>query len=110
MKKELKKAINDSIKHWEEDIIKPLREGDKILINYDRERIWENAKTKVKCYSGYCPLCDLIGSEDCCGCPLDDLQMCCENFNSPWNKFIIKPCLSTAKNMVKALQKCLEIK
>lgn len=49
------KAVIDSIKHWEKDVIKPLKRGEKI--------------TRGVYMDDSCPLCKLQPGPDCSHCP-----------------------------------------
>ena len=101
-KKEIIKAVNDSIKHWNKDIIKPLEAGKKIGLpscGFWPFLEWKHNGMEVKAYAEYCPLCEIV-DENCDCCPL----ICCDE-DSPWAKFHDKPTLTNARKMVKSLQK-----
>ena len=95
------KAIEDSIKHWEEDIVKPLQEGRIIL----RGLRWEDNYEEVKCKDDFCPLCNLYYVEELCDCTDCPLISC--GAGSTWRRFGINPCLKTAQAMVYELRAIL---
>ena len=101
--------ILKSIKHWEKDIIEPLENGRKgIIDNYGYGcLIWSGNGDPVKCYAEHCPLCAEYKLK-CKECPLFQIGERCEDEDSAWSKFQEKPILSNARKMVKALKKCLE--
>lgn len=84
------KAIEKSIKHWEDDIVNPLKEGRNIIKRPLRLLCWEDTGKPV-------PLCTL--HIDCNNCPL---KSCDEE--SAWYEFVMKPNLETAQAMVYELK------
>lgn len=111
---EEEKAIKDSIKHWEKDIVAPLREGRKI-IEQGHSLVWEDTKKKVHCMDLHCPLCQMMSkNESRCsdGCPYYvHYDFSCDIAkDGHWAKFREKPNLKTAVGMVNALKKLLPTK
>ena len=111
---EEEKAIKDSIKHWEKDIVAPLCEGRKI-IEQGYSLVWEDTKKKVHCMDLHCPLCHMVGkNESRCsdGCPYYvHYDFSCDmTGDGHWAKFREKPNLKTAVGMVNALKKLLPTK
>jgi hypothetical protein len=98
MNKKIKKAIKDSIEHWNTDIIARFKAGDTILRDQYGHLIWTDG-TSVKCYSANCPLC-VVTDATCKKCPL---QFC--GTHSPWNNFHCDPTLQNAKNMIKHIKR-----
>ncbi len=89
------KAIEDSIKHWVDDILVPITVGNKLDPGTYR--------------SGHCVLCkhfgwrpDTSNKPDCDSCPLTD----CSDSNSPWDTFRKDITPENAVAMIQALQKC----
>lgn len=110
-----RKAIGDSIKHWEKDIITHLREGDKIILSTCHDRIWKNTGEEVRHLDADCPLCKLIGLQSACdkcpynkyyGYPCDRLGVVSKE-HGHWRKFNVDPCLRTAIGMQRALKRLL---
>ena len=98
------KAINDSIKHWNKDIVKPLEKGKMINKSF-YGLTWGGSNLEVKIGGEYCPLCNIFGERECPGCPLHTIKTSCDLGNSPWYIFKTKPTLANARKMVAALQK-----
>ena len=96
------KAIEDSIKHWEEDIVKPLQEGRTI----DEAYFWSSTSIVAPIGGDSCPLCKIYyyGKEGCCVCPLESCS-----YDSTWDIFATNPCLKTAQAMVYELRAILII-
>lgn len=101
---EIWKALDKSIEHWEKDIITPLRD-EKIAIVKD----WTGQlKWGVSCgdfvpsNSCDCPMCRLF-DDNCVRCPLEHHNVGCNHIDSPWMKFLLNPCLSTALHMKETL-------
>lgn len=106
-KKQIIKAINDSIKHWNKDIIEPLENGKKIINNryyLGSEWQWKHNNKDIRVGSYYCELCTIF-HEECDECPLNTQIIGCDDPDSPWSDFYCKPTLTNARKMVKALQK-----
>ena len=98
-------AIKDSIKHWEEDILNPLRKGRKILIinpDHLKSYYWGDTGESVKMGSWCCPLCKLFSS-DCKYCPLES----CVLKGDAYVVFLDNPCFETAQGMVDKLDSLL---
>jgi len=97
------KAIEDSIKHWQEDdIVKPLQAGRVI---YRITLTWNDDREYVNCDYKHCPLCMLFYDDttyDCGDCPLVSCGQ-----ESTWMAFSLKPCLKTAQAMVYELRAVL---
>ncbi len=96
------KAIEDSIKHWEDDIVKPLQEGR--FIDSNNCKRTDNGEM-VKCNDINCPLCRLYyfgNISDCENCPLESCS-----FNSTWFNFAFRPTLKNAQAMVYELRAVL---
>jgi hypothetical protein len=93
-------AIEKSIKHWEDDILNPLKEGRNI-ISIDKKPYWEDTKKLVPCYRKDCPLCKIYftGLSTCYDCPLES----CSN-DSTWMKFRDNPNLKNAQEVVYELK------
>ena len=109
LSKQAKKAVEDSIKHWVEDIVGPLEGGDKIIKVHGSPPIWKSDNAVVLWGSASCPLCVLYFMKSCAGCPLAiSLDGCCDD-DSPYLKFVNNPTLPHALNMVKALEEILEV-
>jgi hypothetical protein len=112
MKKELKTAIEKSIKHWEKDILSPLKKGR--VIEGDE---WKDTGIEVKFYAKHCALCQYCITKHiklrtrygfiCDVCPL---EKACGDVGSPYYKFRIKPTLKNAQAMVDALKNLLKEK
>ena len=86
-------AVKESVKHWEEDILKPLQNGE--TIKRGERLYWNSSRTGEVRYRGeYCSLCKFF-NHDCDDCFLD-----CNNENSPWKKFVNNPDTATATAMV----------
>lgn len=94
------KAIKDSIKHWEDDIVKPLKEGRKI--KHGSTLIWQDTQEPIPCFTSHCPLCHAVGF-GCSLCPL----VHCGLPGYPWYTFIHNPRLKTAQAMVDKLKSLL---
>ena len=96
------KAIEQSIKHWEDGIVNPLKEG-RSIIRIDKRPRWEDTEKLVPCFGKNCPLCALYNNNavlsPCYDCPLES----CGN-DSTWIKFIDNPNLKTAQAMVYELK------
>lgn len=108
MTKQTIRAIKSSIKHWERDILKPLRAGDKIRGCPDCGCIyWQKNGKSVPYDQNACPLCKLYFDAYCVGCPLNENGMRCGALDSPYEKFTNTPTLRNTKAMIKALQSLL---
>lgn len=100
-------ALKKSIRHWEKDIIKPLREGRKIYIP---NMSWKDTGKKLKYRGEHCELCRVYG-DDCRNCPyyLSYGHVC--DFHGVneghWVKFSHNPSLRTAVAMKKSLERIL---
>jgi hypothetical protein len=88
-------AIKDSVGHWEEDIVKPLKGGG----------------ISEKTGAHNCPLCNLVGFHSMFSmgecetkCPLSLRGMSCFSENSPYKTFMSNKTLENAQNMVLALK------
>jgi len=93
------KAIEDSIKHWEEDIVKPLQDG----MTIDGAWFWTGTSLVVPIGGNSCPLCKIYyGKKGCCVCPLESCS-----YDSTWREFAFNPCLKTAQAMVYELRAIL---
>ena len=107
-KSKIKKAIEQSIKHWEKDILKPLLEGKQI---YEGARcgtlLWKHSYKQVKLYSRSCALCKLF-EEQCDNCPVYKNGYHCHREKSPWFQFRLDPTASNAKRMINALKYTLK--
>lgn len=110
-----RKAIEDSIEHWQHDIISRLRDGDKVLIDSCHDRVWKSTGREVEHMDSNCPLCRMVGLENSCvKCPYakyywyacDQLEIA-EKGAGHWRKFNIDPCLKTALGMLNALKRLL---
>jgi hypothetical protein len=128
MKKELEKAIRDSILHWERDIVAPLQKGRVIgkAPTFGR-LVWVHNKKPVKMYSRHCALCqysikawrEKVLSEGeanapCTYCPLYkyypcEYSECYPRYvrGLPWACFHDCPTLGNAKRMVRILKNLL---
>jgi hypothetical protein len=95
------KAIEDSIKHWEEDIVKPLQMGRVIT----DALLWADTHEYVDCNDESCPLCHLYYDNMFHSCTYCPLISCGEN--STWREFALNPCLKTAQAMVYELRAIL---
>jgi hypothetical protein len=94
-------AIEKSIKHWKDDIIKPLKKGRII----DARLKWIYIGERVPCFDADCPLCKLYYNKDdyrCYGCPLKSCGR-----SSTWIKFYHNPGIKTAQAMVNRLKRTL---
>jgi hypothetical protein len=106
------KAIEDSIEHWENDIVNPLKEGKSIMC-IDDILYWKDTEGPVPCYNADCPLCALyftglstcfesysLSSPFCLyDCPLESCGS-----DSTWMKFHDNPNLKTAQEVVYELK------
>jgi len=112
-KSKIKKAIEQSIKHWEKDILKPLLEGKEIYEGHRcRILLWKHSYKEVKCYTTSCPLCKFL-ENDCDCCPLtkysySKYSYCCHNMKSPWRNFRYNPNITNARKMIKVLKSVSE--
>jgi hypothetical protein len=113
LKPEVVKAIRDSIKHWEEDMLKPLKAGKTIVLAwcggrpYRLKPHWACKDDKlsmelVKCYGEDCALCHIYQTDYCMDCPLGNCGS-----GSPYSRFRLNPCIDTAEAMIKALEDLL---
>lgn len=110
---EEEKALDESIEHWNEDMVGPFKKGLRAK-NVEHRMVWQ------KKLWGFIPIYINVGPVLCCA---DDCALCenCEDFCSlciytkfygrtcdddggHWNKFIDDSCLKTALDMVKALE------
>lgn len=94
------KAIEDSIKHWQEDIVKPLQDG-RIITWFS----WDDTGEPVPYTGSSCALCVLYyePKEDICtDCPLESCS-----YDTTWYDFTNNPCLKTAQAMVYELRAIL---
>jgi hypothetical protein len=117
MNKETIKAIKDSIEHWEVDILKPLKEGERIHrltvgIFKTTKLYWLakdgiRSKGMVSCCSEDCALCKIYFGEyrgdDCGDCPLGS----CER-GSVYSVFYNDPTIETAEAMINTLKGLLK--
>jgi len=96
------KAIEDSIKHWQEDIVKPLQDGRIIIFGFS----WEDTGERVPYYGNSCALCVIYYDaylDGCINCPLKS----CNEEGDTWFQFVNNPCLKTAQAMVYELRAIL---
>jgi hypothetical protein len=110
MKKETINAINESIEHWETDILQPLLEGDELVPDNSGSLLWTSTCLLVPIGRCACSLCNLFYWKEntCENCPLFKAgKGCCEN-NSTYDKFYKKPTIKNAKAMIKALKDLLK--
>jgi hypothetical protein len=113
MDKKTIQAIKDSIKHWEVDILKPLREGKKIggsLIVRWLRKDGSLGKKEVKCSTADCALCKLFYHPytDCDRCPLNIIDNDCCDSGSSYLAFRDNPNIKTAEAMINTLKSLLE--
>jgi hypothetical protein len=98
----VKKPVEDSIRHWQVDIVEPLQAGRTI----DKESCiyltWTDTEEMVKCYDEDCALCQEYNST-CKKCYFTFYygNPC---YSSIWNAFTSNPCLETAQAMLEALK------
>ena len=106
-------AIRESIRHWEVDIIQPLKEG-RVIGNMSLS--WTDTQDPVLCTSKYCPLCDVYLDEDnldedlqeCEHCPyLKHYGYVCDDPQGHWRAFKDNPNLKNAEGMKLALLELL---
>ena len=113
--KEERQAIKDSITHWENDVVKPLKRGHKIIRN-DDGLVWEDTLIPVKYAADDCALCVYTESRDNHSeCPYVKFYGvdCDDNKweivkEGHWRTFVINPNLKTAQAMVRALKRMLK--
>ena len=103
-------AVKASIKHWQRDMQKPLREGRKIGIGW----LWDDG-TKIKDTDVHCSLCQLVGLGDddlldCPSCPYYKRWgfACIDDECGHWWKWSVNRSLRTCNAMIRALEKILE--
>ena len=110
-------AVKESIKHWEEDIIQPLRKG-RVITHHSWSLVWADNLKRVPYTSKDCPLCDAYldkevsdeeDSEECCEhCPYyQHYAFTCDAHSGYWTKFRNDPSLENAEEMKSALLKIL---
>lgn len=102
------KAVKDSIKHWQRDILKPLQDGNKI----DSYHHWVKGEKPVMFHGSDCALCDLRRqrkSNSCESCSyFEKYGYACSAPNGTWYKFYMNSNLRTCKAMIKALEDILK--
>lgn len=105
MDKEEGKAIDASIEHWEEDIIKYLLEG-RVLYQTALGIFWEDDDTEVPCTSKHCPLCnEHLNSMGCVYCPYKRKHgRSCDEGGEAWIVWYREPTLENALAMVAKLK------
>jgi hypothetical protein len=105
-------AIKDSIVHWEQDILKPLKDGRSVIRKILGQSFWSKTKTFnefniVKYRSEDCPLCNIfIHNYHCGDCPLKEIS-CCMDDESSYRQFVDNPCIETAEAMIETLKSLL---
>lgn len=117
LSKKATKAVLASIRHWEEDILRPLQAGKKIRMkNHEgheggrRTLHWAGTKDEVQCYMDDCPLCKFTGmpnSASCDECPYT-LKHGKECDDHAWSKFYKRHTLENCEAMVASLKAILE--
>ena len=102
---EEKKAVQESIEHWETDIIAELLKGRKIKKNGSCRKVtWEDSGRAVPCYEINAILCKSC-SPGCGACPYYKAYGCrCADIGEPWDGFIEKPTIENARAMVDKLR------
>lgn len=107
-KSNIKKAIEQSIKHWENHILQPLLDGKQIYEGPKcKTLLWKHSYKSVKCYSVSCPLCKFF-DYICNECPLSKYSYCCHNKKSQWFNFRQTPNITNARKMIKTLKSVSE--
>jgi hypothetical protein len=101
------KALKASVKHWEKDICKPLREGRQIDYKEGDGLYWAGTLSYVPCYATDCPLCG-ISDIFCGGCPLRRAYPEKCGRGSYYMRFQDNPTLKNATAMRDALQKIID--
>lgn len=101
------KALKASVKHWEKDICKPLREGRQIDYKDGDGLYWAGTLRLVPCYSTDCPLC-LNSDIFCTGCPLRRAYQNKCGRGSHYMQFHDNPTLATAEAMRDVLQNIID--
>ena len=113
---EAKLAIEESIKHWEKDIKKPLENGEVIEMRgkheyYDGTPYWI-AGDEVLMFSDNCPLCSIYFDQDfkrCRVCPYFlKYDHSCDSNKGHWRIFFENPNLENANKMIEALKAILD--
>ena len=106
-------AIRESIRHWEVDIIQPLKEG-RVIGNMTMS--WTDTQEQVPCTSKDCPLCDVYLDEDNLDEDLQECEHCpyfkhygyvCDDPQGHWTAFNDNPNLKNAEGMKLALLELL---
>ena len=100
-------AIRESIRHWEVDIIQPLKEGRVIGIHFVN-LVWMDTQEQVPCLSKDCPLCDAYldysSMKKCKHCPyFKHYGYLCDHHLGHWRAFKDDPNLKNAEEMKLAL-------
>jgi len=98
------KAILDSIKQWEEDILQPLLNGKKAS-KYSFWKWEDDDDTDIPACSEHCPLCTLF-SNSCGDCPLGKVDRCTSSY-STWRYFMEYKGAKSAQNMIDVLKSLL---
>ena len=105
--------IEESIQHWEKDILEPLLQGRKIIFTYNLDSlVWEDDNTLVPCCSGSCPLCQAYMDSDfsCDKCPYKiQYGNVCGKKGESWYQFYLTPNIETAKAMIEKLKYLLTV-
>ena len=110
---EIKQAIQDSVEHWQRDIIEELEKGREIErgVGVPWEGgtllLWKDTGEAVDCYDDDCALCQLEGY-GCVNCPYYIFyEFRCSDVEGHWTAFDDEPNLENAKAMKQSLQKLL---
>lgn len=115
VQEKLLNAIIKSIKHWEKDILKKLKDGDQAFLNPAGILFWKVDETEVSCYEKDCPLClhrnkySIYSiSDSCLECPLFKCtKIDCNESGSSWSNWLTYPSEKTANAMIRDLKKTL---
>lgn len=112
------KALEDSVYHWIDDIVIPLKQGRTITQQKNKgEWVWQDeiSFSPVKMYSDHCPLCQLTseknknGGGDCNLCRYGYFhRKFCGSYGSVWSIFCKHPSLNNAQAMVESLLEVLK--
>ena len=95
-KKKILQAIDKSVDHWENDIVRFLRLGIEIKTMRDRNS-WPSGEP-LNIFGDHCPLCDL-SNYNCVDC----VYSCCGK-KDPWSIFYHNPTLENAEAVVESLK------
>jgi len=105
------KALQETVHHWEKDILSRLLRGDVIRRGQRGEICWQDGEP-VKCYAEYSAVCkasvDRVGRLNCSRCPYYRYHAeQCDDQGSRWDCFMRDPGIETCAEMIAGLKEVL---